>query len=101
MESMKAELVEVSQSWESREKGLRDELEQSNKRLEDQLADSQEQLLTLTQEASELRTELDKVRKHCANCSFGGVWLAAVCGTDCLVAAGGTGQGVIRPPALL
>ena len=77
MESMKAELVEVSQSWESREKGLRDELEQSNKRLEDQLADSQEQLLTLTQEASELRTELDKVRRRCKLQSFW--WCVACC----------------------
>ena len=63
MASVKTELEEVSQSWESHEKGLREELEQSNKRLQDELANSQEQLLTLTQQADKLQKELDKVRK--------------------------------------
>ncbi|XP_070180351.1 uncharacterized protein [Littorina saxatilis] len=64
IEVTKKELEEVTKNWESRQKGLREDLETTNKRLEEQLAENQGKLDIVSEESAKLQKELDTVR-HC------------------------------------
>ncbi|XP_070181479.1 centromere protein F-like [Littorina saxatilis] len=64
IEVTKKELEEVTKNWESRQKGLREDLETTNKRLEEQLAENQGKLDIVSEKSAKLQKELDTVR-HC------------------------------------
>ena len=86
VQSLKTQLGEAGQSWEGQAKSLREELAQTSKRLEDQVAHTQEQLATLTHDKDKLQKELDKVRKHHWH-NAGFCWhVALVCVNACLLA---------------
>lgn len=52
----------MTKNWESRQKGLREDLETTNKRLEEQLAENQGKLDIVSEESAKLQKELDTVR---------------------------------------